>query len=82
MKDMFKKQNKKGINSVVAAVTGVAVGVGAAVATSEALKNKKTRKKVDDFVSDVKKRATDYFEKSKEEPKAKKAVKKVQKPKK
>lgn len=83
MKDIFKKEHKKGINPVVAAVAGVAVGVGAVVATSEALKNKKTRKKVNDFVSDVKDRAsdvkdkaTDYFENAKEEPKAKKAIKK------
>lgn len=64
---------------MVAAVTGAVVGVGAAIATSEALKNKKTRKKVNDFVSDIKEKATDYFENAKEEPSAKKAVKKVKK---
>ena len=84
MKDIFKKQNKKGINPLAAAVAGVAVGVGAAIATTNVLKDKKNRKKLDNFVSDVKNRASDvkqktteYFENSKEAPKAKRAVKKV-----
>ena len=75
MKDIFKKQHKKGINPMVAAVAGVAVGVGAAVATSQALKDKKTRKRVNDFVSDVKEKATDYFENVKEEPNVKSKIK-------
>lgn len=86
MKDFLKKKDKKSINPMVAAVAGVAVGVGAAYAASEALKDKKTRKKVDNFVSDVKDRAmdakdkaTEYFESSKDEPEVKTAVKKVQK---
>lgn len=84
MKDLFKKQNKKGINPLVAAVAGVAVGVGAAVATTKVLKDKKNRKKLDNFVSDVKDMASDvkqktadYFEK--EKPNVKKAVKKAKK---
>lgn len=82
---MFKKKHK-GINPMVAAVAGVAVGVGAAVATSSALKDKKTKKRVDNFVSDVKEkamdakdRATEYFENAKEEPEVKKTVNKVKK---
>lgn len=82
MSDIFKKK-KKGINPMVAAVAGVAVGVGAAVAASNALKDKKNRKKVDNFVSDVKDMAMDakdkaaeYFDNSKEEVEVKKAVKK------
>ena len=86
MNDIFKKKQKKGINPVVAAVAGVAVGVGAAVAASEALKDKKNRKMVNNFMSDVKdmaidakEKAADYFDKEDKKSKVKKAVKKVEK---
>lgn len=79
MKDRFKKQHKKGINPVAAAVVGVAVGVGATVATANVLKDKKNRQKINDFASDVRQRATDYFDKAKKETEVKKVIKKATK---
>lgn len=66
-----KKQDKRksGFNPVVAAVTGAVVGVGVAVAGAVALKDKKTREKVKQALTNVKNQATDYMEDKKKQVK-------------
>lgn len=87
MKTVFKKEQKKGVNPVVAMAAGLAVGVGAAVATSNALRNKKNKQKVNKIVSDAREKATVFIDKkraefksrSKSKPVVKKSVKIVKK---
>lgn len=55
-------EDKIGINSVVAAVTGVVVGAGVAIAGAVALKDKKSREKVKKVLNNVKDQAIGYME--------------------
>lgn len=69
-----EKQNEKksGFNPVVAAVTGVVVGAGVAVAGIVALKDKKNREKVKQVLTNVKDQAVGYMEKIQKKVKDKK----------
>lgn len=59
-----KKQtdNRNRIGSVTAGVVGAAVIAGAAVATTMALKDEKTRKRIKSALVDVKDQAIDYID--------------------
>ena len=58
-----KKQdeNKTGVNPTIAAITGAVVGAGFAVAGAIALKDKKTRDKVKQTLTNVKDQAINYI---------------------
>lgn len=67
---MTKKETKKrGIGSVVVAVTGAIVGSGVAVAGALFMKDKKNRDKVKKVLSNAKDQAVDYIEKIEKEVK-------------
>jgi hypothetical protein len=61
------KQKKQGTNAVFAAVTGVVVGAGVAVAGAIAMKDKKNRDKVKNVLTNVKNQAAGYIEKMEKE---------------
>lgn len=60
---MTENTNKKGLQTVVAAVGGLVVGAGLAIAGVLALKDKKTKAKVDGVLKDLKSKAEDVSKK-------------------
>ena len=75
-----KQDNKNRIGSVVAGVAGAVVIAGVAVATTVALKDEKTRKKVKKVLINVKDQTVDYVDALKTDPNAIKgthAIKKI-----
>ena len=62
-KQMKKNEENNGVNPVVAAaVSGVVVGAGLAIAGAVAFNDKGNRAKIDTAVNEVKKQAADYIE--------------------
>jgi hypothetical protein len=76
-----KKQNdnKNRIRSIVAGMAGAAAITGAAVAATIALKDEKTRKKLENVLVNAKDKVIDYIDTFKTVPNAKKGTDKIKK---
>lgn len=59
------KKNKKSKFSLIAGITGAIVGAGATIAGAVALKNPKTRNKVNKVLTKAKNQAKGYLKKGK-----------------
>jgi phosphotransferase system glucose/maltose/N-acetylglucosamine-specific IIC component len=67
-----KRNQRKGVNPIFAAVTGAMVGAGAAIAGAVVLKDKKNRDKVKKALTSAKDHAVGYMGKMEKQIKAKK----------
>ena len=56
------KKNNDGINPVVAAITGAAVGAGVAIAGAAVLRDEENRKKVTDTMHALKDKGMEYVD--------------------
>ncbi len=61
MTDKKQAEENGGINPIVAAVTGVAIGAGIAAAGVVAFKDKKNREKIKDMLTNAKDQTNEYI---------------------